>query len=301
MAIQEQAAPTVRARAGTYTAEPREGFRWGLVGRWVAVVVVAFIALAPFYWAVITSIKDNAEINFSPPTLFPQSFTLSNYQQAFTSVEPAFAKDLLNSFIVASCTTILALIVGSLCAYSIARLNFKGKGAVLGIVLSVNLFPLVAIVGPLYVLFTGPIYVYNNYIALIVPLMVISLPLTVWFLTSFFRDLPPDLEEAALVDGDTRLGALWHVVLPLTAPGVFTAAILSFIAAWSDFLTGLVLTADSAAQPVTVAIPAFNGEHVIAYGEIAAAAIVVTIPLVVMVLIFQRRIVSGLTAGAVKG
>ncbi|MEO8970650.1 MAG: carbohydrate ABC transporter permease [Ktedonobacteraceae bacterium] len=301
MAVQEQSAPNVRGKTGTYKAEPDNGFSWGIVGRYVAIVVVAFLALAPFYWAFITSIKSNLEQNFSPPTIVPESFTLSNYGNAFTSVAPAFAKDLLNSFIVASCTTILALIVGSLCAYAIARMQFKGKGAVLGIVLSVNLFPLVAIVGPLYVLFTGPIYVYNTYIALIIPLLVISLPLTVWFLTSFFRDLPPDLEEAALVDGDTRLGALWHVVLPLTAPGVFTAAILSFIAAWSDFITGLVLTTDSTAQPVTVAIPAFNGEHLIQYGEIAAAAIIVTIPLVVMVLIFQRRIVSGLTAGAVKG
>ena len=131
--------------------------------------------------------------------------------------------------------------------------------------------------------------------------LVISLPVTVYFLTSFFRDLPPDLEEAALVDGTTRMGALWRIVLPLTAPGVFTTAILSFITVWNDFLFGLTLTADSSAQTVTVAIPLFNGEHQIQFGEVSAAAIIVTIPLVIMVLFLQRRIVSGLTAGAVKG
>jgi multiple sugar transport system permease protein len=136
---------------------------------------------------------------------------------------------------------------------------------------------------------------------IIIPDLVITLPLTVWFLNSFFRDLPPDLEEAARVDGASRLGALWRIVLPLTAPGFFAAAILSFIAVWNDFLFGLSLTADESAQPVTVAISRFNGEHMISYGQLAAAAIVVTIPLVILVLILQRRIVSGLTAGAVKG
>jgi len=207
----------------------------------------------------------------------------------------------LNSTIVAISTTILALAFGSICAYAIARTKFRGKGAVLGIILSVQMFPLIALVGPLYVFFTSTINVYNTYVALIIPYLVISLPVTVYFLTSFFRDLPPDLEEAALVDGTTRMGALWRIVLPLTAPGVFTTAILSFITVWNDFLFGLTMTADSNAQTVTVAIPLFNGEHQIAFGEVSAAAIIVTIPLVIMVLFLQRRIVSGLTAGAVKG
>jgi len=163
------------------------------------------------------------------------------------------------------------------------------------------MFPLIALVGPLFVFFTGTINVYDTYVALIIPYLVIALPVTVYFLTSFFRDLPPDLEEAALVDGTTRLGALWRIVLPLTAPGVFTTAILSFITVWNDFLFGLTMTSDSNAQTVTVAIPLFNGEHQIAFGEVSAAAIIVTIPLVIMVLFLQRRIVSGLTAGAVKG
>jgi ABC-type glycerol-3-phosphate transport system permease component len=298
MAVQEQIVPSAKTHAD---AAPRQQVNWGAIGRYIAVAVVLFVALAPFYWTAITSIKVDSEINTSPPTIFPRSFTLGNYSQAFLSVQPAFAKDLLNSTIVAIITTLLALTFGSIAAYAIARTKFVGKGAVLAIVLSVQMFPLIALVGPLYVFFTGTFNVYNTYVALIIPYLVIALPVTVYFLTSFFRDLPPDLEEAALVDGTTRLGALWRIVLPLTAPGVFTTAILSFITVWNDFLFGLTLTSDPTAQTVTVAIPLFNGEHQIAFGEVSAAAIIVTIPLVVMVLFLQRRIVSGLTAGAVKG
>lgn len=299
MAVRDQAIPSAQARVADTT--PGRGIKWGVIGRYIAVIAVLIIALGPFYWTAITSIKVDSEINASPPTLFPQSFTTNNYSQAFLSVQPAFAKDLLNSTIVAIVTTILALLFGSIAAYAIARTKFRGKGGVLAIILSVQMFPLIALVGPLFVFFTGTINVYNTYVALIIPYLVIALPVTVYFLTSFFRDLPPDLEEAALVDGTTRLGALWRIVLPLTAPGVFTTAILSFITVWNDFLFGLTMTNDSNAQTVTVAIPLFNGEHQIAFGEVSAAAIVVTIPLVIMVLFLQRRIVSGLTAGAVKG
>ena len=298
MAVREQVVPSAQAKAAT-TPKPRTNL--GAIGRYIAVIVVLFIALAPFYWTAITSVKIDSEINGSP-TLFPHSFTTNSYTQAFLSVQPAFARDLLNSTIVAISTTILALIFGSICAYAIARTKFRGKAGVLAIILSVQMFPLIALVGPLFVFFTSPSFnVYNTYVALIIPYLVIALPVTVYFLTSFFRDLPPDLEEAALVDGTTRLGALWRIVLPLTAPGVFTTAILSFITVWNDFLFGLTMTEDYHAQTVTVAIPLFNGEHQIAFGEVSAAAIIVTIPLVIMVLFLQRRIVSGLTAGAVKG
>lgn len=300
MATQEQAVPTTRT-AAVAQRKPKQGERMGTIGRYIAVIIIVFISLAPLYWTFITSIKAPVEVNASPPTLFPQTFTLQNYRDIFLE-STYFLPDLKNSVIIATITTLLALLLGSLCAYALARTKFKGKLLVLGIVLSVNMFPFIAMVGPLFVLFTQPgIYAYNTYVALIVPDLVITLPITVWFLNSFFRDLPPDLEEAARVDGCTRLGALWRIILPLTAPGFFAAAILSFIAVWNDFLFGLSLSADENAQPVTVAISRFNGEHVIAYGQLAAAAIVVTIPLVILVLVLQRRIVSGLTAGAVKG
>jgi ABC-type glycerol-3-phosphate transport system permease component len=303
MAVQEQSAlpgkfSQAKARKRRI-ADEQNGWSWGKFGRYCAVALVVFVSLAPLYWTFITSIKNGVEINASPPTIIPHSFDLSNYQQVFTS--SFFLADLRNSTIIAAVTTVLALVIGILCAYAIARIKFIGKSFVLSTVLSVNMFPFIAIVGPLFVLFTGPIYIYNQYAALIFSDLILTLPLVIWFLTSFFRDMPPDLEESARVDGASRLRALWTIIVPLTAPGVFAAAILSFIAVWNDFLFGLSFTSDERAQPVTVGITRFNSEHVIAYGQLAAAAIVVTIPLVILVLIFQRRIVSGLTAGAVKG
>ena len=297
MAIQQHA--RAGAKAGAITAEPGKGLEWRKVVRYIAVVLVVFIALAPLYWTVVTSVKSGIELNVSPPTLFPHSFSFENYLSDLSTT--TFTRDLLNSAIIATVTTILALIVGVLCAYAVARLKFRGKGIVLGLALSVQMIPLIAIVGPLYVLYTSVIPIYNTYAALIIPDLVLSLPITVWFMVSFFRDLPPDLEEAALVDGASRMRALWEIIVPLTAPGVFAAAILSFIGVWNDFLFGLTLTTDSTAQPITVGVTRFAGEHTIPYGEIAAAAVIVTIPLVIVVLFLQKRIVSGLTAGAVKG
>ena len=297
MAVKEQV--SAGARANERTAKSGRGFPWGKVGRYTAVVLIVFICLAPLYWSIATAVKSGLELNSSPPTLFPHTFSLENFQSDFAL--STFTHDLLNSTIIATVTTILALIVGILCAYAIARTKFRGKAIVLGITLSVVLLPFIAMVGPLFVIFTGPIPVYNTYIALIIPDLVITLPITVWFMTSFFRELPPDLEEAARVDGASRMRALWYIIVPLTAPGVFAAAILTFIAVYNDFIFGLTLTADESAQPITVGVSRFAGEHTIPWGEIAAAAVIVTIPLAILVLILQRRIVSGLTAGAVKG
>ena len=297
MAVKEEVSTSVRA--STRTSESRKGFPWGSVGRYTAVALIVFIALAPLYWSIATSVKSGLELNATPPTLFPHSFSLQNFIDDLTL--STFTHDLLNSTIIATVTTILALIIGVLAAYAIARTKFYGKAFVLGLTLSVTLIPIIAMVGPLFVVFTGPIPVYNTYIALIIPDLVISLPITVWFMTSFFRDLPPDLEEAARVDGASRLRTLWSIIVPLTAPGVFAAAILTFITVYNDFLFGLTLTADESAQPITVGVSRFAGEHTIPWGEIAAAAVIVTIPLAILVLILQRRIVSGLTAGAVKG
>ncbi len=297
MTVKEQVFPDAKARAST--AEPRKGIPWGKIGRYTAVVLVVFVALAPLYWSIATSVKSGIELNASPPTLFPHSFSWENYLSDLAL--STFTRDLLNTTIIATITTFLALIIGILCAYAVARMKFHGKAVVLGITLSVTMIPLIALVAPLYVFFTGPFPVYNTYVALIIPDLVISLPVTVWFMTSFFRDLPPDLEEAALVDGATRLRALWLIIVPLTAPGVFAAAILTFIGVYNDFIFGLTLTTDENAQPITVGVSRFAGEHTIPWGEIAAAAVIVTIPLAIVVLFLQRRIVSGLTAGAVKG
>lgn len=297
MAVKEQVYP--EAKAGAKPAQPARRVPWGKIGRYIGVVLVVFVALAPLYWSIATSVKSGIELNVSPPTLFPHTFSLENYANDLSL--STFTHDLLNSTIIAVITTLLALFFGILCAYAVARMKFRGKSLVLGTTLSVAIIPLIAMVGPLYVFFTGPLPIYNTYAALIIPDLVLTLPITVWFMTSFFRDLPPDLEEAALVDGATRMRALWEVIVPLTAPGVFAAAILSFIAVWNDFLFGLTLTTDESAQPITVGVSRFAGEHTIPWGEIAAAAVIVTIPLAIVVLILQKRIVSGLTAGAVKG
>jgi len=297
MTVKEQVFPDAKAREST--AKPGKGIPWGKIGRYTAVVLVVFVALAPLYWSIATSVKSGIELNASPPTLFPHSFSWENYLSDLAL--STFTRDLLNTTIIATITTFLALIIGILCAYAVARMKFHGKAVVLGITLSVTMIPLIALVAPLYVFFTGPFPVYNTYVALIIPDLVISLPVTVWFMTSFFRDLPPDLEEAALVDGATPLRALWLIIVPLTAPGVFAAAILTFIGVYNDFIFGLTLTTDENAQPITVGVSRFAGEHTIPWGEIAAAAVIVTIPLAIVVLFLQRRIVSGLTAGAVKG
>jgi len=259
MAVKNQVLSGTQARERT--AEPGKGIQWGKIVRYLGVAFVVFIALAPLYWTVVTSVKSGLELNASPPTIFPHSFSLENYMNDLSL--STFTHALLNSAIIATVTTILALVIGVLCAYAIARMKFHGKGVVLGITLAVTMIPLIAMVGPLFVIFTGPLPVYNTYVALIIPDLVLSLPITVWFMTSFFRDLPPDLEEAALVDGATRLRALWEVIVPITAPGVFASAILSFIGVWNDFLFGLTLTTDEHAQPVTVAVSRFAGEHTI--------------------------------------
>lgn len=279
--------------------KPRKGIKWRKVVRYTAVAFVVFVSLAPLYWTIVTSVKSGLELNASPPTLFPHSFSADNYKTDLGL--NTFTRDLLNSTIIAAFSTIVALILGILCAYALARMKWYGKGVVLGLTLSLTIIPLIALVGPLFVVYTNVLPVYNTYIALIIPDLVLALPIIVWFMASFFRDLPPDLEEAALVDGATRLRALWAVIIPLTAPGVFASAILAFISVWNDFLFGLTLTTDEQAQPVTVGVTRFSGEHVIRWGELAAAAVIVTIPLVIVVLFLQKRIVAGLTAGAVKG
>jgi ABC-type glycerol-3-phosphate transport system permease component len=299
MLLQKPAAHIEQKKSANNVAQKRTTDQVGLIGHYFAVILVVFLALAPLYWTFITSIKNGVELFVSPPTLFPHSFDLSNYVQVFNS--PFFLPTLKNSALIALLTTLLSLLFGILCAYALARLHFAGKSVVLSTVLSVNMFPFIAMVGPLFVLFTGPFYVYNTYTALIIPDLLLTLPLTIWFLNSFFREMPIDLEEAARMDGASRLRTLWEILIPLAAPGVFSVMILSFIAVWNDFLFGFTLTSDEQAQPVTVGITHFSSEHVIAYGQLAAASIIVTIPLVLLVLLLQRRIVAGLTAGAVKG
>lgn len=262
------------------------------------VAAFVLVSLAPLIWVFKMSIITQAELTASPPTLLPQTLTWANYQTIFS--DPGFQRALLNSTIIAGTTTVICLGLGSVAGYAIARLRFRGKGPFLTLILAIAFFPPVAVIGPLFLIFSD-LGIVNTYAAMIITDTVFALPLTVWLLVAFFKELPFDLEEAAKVDGATTLQAFTKVIVPISAPGVFTTAILTFIFAWNEFLFANTFAFDASTQPVTVVIPSFAGIFTINYGAQAAAAIVVTVPLVILVLILQRRIVSGLTAGAVKG
>ena len=265
---------------------------------WIAVAAIVVFCLFPFYWLINISLKTGNDLQNS--NLIPPHPTLSNYSAIFKN--PDFTASLRNSAIVALATTIFALVVGSFCAYALARLKLRGKAIILAVVLSISTFPQIAIAAPLFKLWSD-LGIFNTYIGLIIPYLTFALPLSIYILVSFFREIPKDLEEAALVDGATYFQAFRKVVVPLAAPGLATAGILTFIGAWNELLLAVTLTSSSSARTVPAAILFFTGasEHEVPYGSIAAASIVISVPLIILVLFFQKRIVAGLTAGAVKG
>ncbi|MCA0986624.1 carbohydrate ABC transporter permease [Guptibacillus algicola] len=265
---------------------------------YVFLAVFVFVVMFPFLWMLASSIKPLSELfgekAFSPFTSNP---TLQNYVSVF--VEYPFMRYLWNSFVVAGVTTVYTVLVASFAAYAIARLNFRGKPIILGVVLSVSMFPQIATISPIYI-FLKNLGLTNSYLGLIIPYTTITLPLSIWILVTFFRKIPFDLEEAARIDGASLWQTYWKVIMPLAVPGIFTTAILVFIAAWNEFLFALTINTADKFKTVPVGIALFQGQFTIPWGEISAATVVVTIPLVIMVLIFQRRIVSGLTSGSVK-
>lgn len=273
--------------------------RWASARTYVSAAVIILWCLLPGYWMVVTAFRDVGFTYDSTP--FFTHVTLDNFATAFSTERGnRFGQALLNSLIVSSITTLIALVIGVFAAYALARLNFAGKYLVLGFILGASMFPGVALVTPLFQLFTNLSWI-GTYQALIIPNISFVLPLTIYTLTSFFREMPWELEEAARIDGCTQGQAFRKVIMPLAAPAVFTTAILAFISAWNEFLIASQLS-NSATQTVTVAIASFAGSepHQEPYTAVMAAGTIVTIPLVIMVLVFQRKIVSGLTAGAVK-
>ncbi|QGU06592.1 Trehalose transport system permease protein SugB [Corynebacterium occultum] len=266
---------------------------------YTGVVFILFWGLAPFYWMVITALRDSSHTFDTTP--WPTHVTLQNFRDALaTDKGNNFLAAIGNSVIISVTTTAIAVAVGVFTAYALARLNFRGKGLVTGIILGASMFPGIALVTPLFQLF-GDIGWIGSYQALIIPNISFALPLTIYTLVSFFRQLPWELEEAARVDGASRGQAFRLVLLPLAAPALFTTAILAFIATWNEFMLARQLST-TATEPVTVAIARFSGPSSFEYpyAAVMAAGALVTIPLIIMVLIFQRRIVSGLTAGGVK-
>ena len=265
---------------------------------WVAVAAIVVFCLAPFYWLINVSLKTGPDLSGSDA--IPPHPTLDNYTSIFQNDD--FVHALGNSAIVSLTTTALALVVGSFCAYALARLKFPAKYVLLALVLSITTFPPIAIATPVFKLWSD-IGLFNTLPGLIIPYLTFALPLAIYILMTFFKEIPKDLEEAALVDGATRFTAFRKIVIPLAAPGLATAGILTFIAAWNEFLFAVTLTSTPAARTVPAAIAFFTGstEFEQPLGTISAASVVISIPLIVLVLLFQKRIVAGLTAGAVKG
>jgi multiple sugar transport system permease protein len=268
------------------------------VGLWTAVVVICVFCLMPFYWLINVSLKTGSDL--SNADLLPPSPSLDNYTSIFENDD--FTSALRNSVIITTVTTALALVFGSFAAYALARLRFPFKFLILAIVLSISTFPPIAIAAPIFKLWTD-IGIYNTYTGLIVPYLTFALPLAIYILASFFKEIPKELEEAALVDGATHFQAFRKVVLPLAAPGLVTAGLLTAFFVWNEFLLAVTLTSSPEAYTVPVAVANFTGstEFEVPLGTISAASVVITIPLVALVIVFQKRIVAGMTAGAVKG
>jgi multiple sugar transport system permease protein len=251
-------------------------------------------------WIIMLSFKPEAETAEGSPQFLPKSWSLENYQAVLE--DPLFQRALINSFGISLIATALSVVFATFAAYAIARLDFKGKKIVLSIALAIAMFPVVSLVGPLFDMWRT-LSLYDTWPGLIIPYMSFTLPLAIWTLTAFFREIPWELEQAARVDGATAWQAFRKVIVPLAAPGVFTAAILTFFFAWNDFVFGISLTSTTNARPVPAALAFFVGPDQFnpPTSTLSAAAVVVTIPIIVIVLIFQRKIVSGLTSGAVKG
>jgi len=286
--------------------KPNHDSRWwlGKVASVVGMALIVIYCLVPFYWMVISSLR--------LPTMglsndyFPNPVSLENYPGVF-SAQNNFFRAILNSVVVSVTTTVLTLVFGIIGAYALARLRFAAKGFVLSIIIGASMFPGVTLLIPLFKLFTGsydwlPIHWLNQYQAAIIPSLSFGLPLCVWNLTAFFRQLPVELEQAAMVDGCTPGEAFRLIILPLAAPGVFTTAILTFIAVWNEFMISLTFLQARDMKTATVALSQFTGTlgFNTPYGSIMAAGVITTVPLLLLVLFFQRRIVAGLTAGGVK-
>ena len=260
-------------------------------------VLLVLMLLFPIYWAIVSSLTPESRL-FGAAALVPQELVFDHYRVLFATRD--FWTPIRNSLVVAGSTTAVAVALGSICAYALARLRFRGKAPVLAFVLAVSMFPQISIVSPLYLLLRE-LRLLNTYPGLVLPYLSFAMPLTIWLLAGFFRQLPADLEEAAAMDGAGRLRTFWTIIVPLSWPGIATTAILTFLYCWNEFLFALSFTLGPERYTVPVAITLFRGQYQVPWGEILAAAVVATIPVVVIVLIAQRGIVAGLTSGAVKG
>jgi multiple sugar transport system permease protein len=271
----------------------RKGAGWAL-----ASILIVIYTLIPLAWIVSLSFKPGDDINNHK--FLPTTWSWDNYRTVFKT--DLFTSALRNSIGISLIATFISVVLATLAAYAIARLQFRGKKLILSMALAIAMFPTVALVSPLFDMWRS-LGLYDTWLGLILPYLSFTLPLSIWVLSAFFREIPWEMEQAAQVDGATSWQAFRKVIVPLAAPGVFTAAILTFFFAWNDFVFGISLTASERSRPVPAALAFFTGESYFQQpaAAISAAAVVVTIPVIVLVLVFQRKIVSGLTSGAVKG
>ena len=266
----------------------------------IAGIVIVIYSIFPVLWMISLSFKPPSDIVSRDPQFLPSTFTLDNFAQIFS--QPLFTRALINSIGIAVIATVISVIIAMFAAYAIARLEFPGKKVLLSLALAIAMFPQAALVGPLFDMWRG-LGIYDTWLGLIIPYLTFALPLSIWTMSAFFRQIPWEMEHAAQVYGATQWQAFRKVIVPLAAPGVFTTAILTFFFCWNDFLFAISLTSTDSARTVPAALAFFQGasyfESPVPY--IMAASVIVTIPVVILVLIFQRRIVAGLTSGAVKG
>ncbi len=274
--------------------------RLGQVGLYALVALISLFCLFPFYFAIVTSLKSGTEL-FST-SLWPVAPSLKNYVALFTVAEQPFGRHILNSLGVSSLVVVASLLLGVTAAYALGRIQFRGRGLLLLTVLAVSMFPQVAVLSGMFELMQA-IGFYNHWWGLTLPYMVFTLPFTVWVLTTFIRDLPKELEEAAIMDGCTPWSIITKVFLPVMWPALVTTGLLAFIAAWNEFMFALTFVLDNNDRTVPVSISLISGadKYEIPWGKIMAASVLVTLPLIILVLAFQRKIVGGLTSGAVKG
>ena len=266
--------------------------------RFMAAAAVVVNGFFPALWILLTSLKTEAELVAKPITWWPQNATLQNYVQAFT--DQPLLRYLGNSVVVALLATVCSLVVSAGAAYAIARLNLKHRQLILTCIVASSMFPLVTLLVPIFETMRT-LGLLNTYTALVLPYIVLNLPVCTLVLVSFFQAIPRDLENAAMIDGCTRLGALWRVVVPLAAPGVFTAGILAFVNAWDEFLLALSLNASASMRTLPVGITLYQGEFSFPWPIISAALIVAIVPIAVLIALFQERVVGGLTQGGLKG
>ena len=270
------------------------GNRWTVYG-----ILILLWALFPLLWMLSLSFKDPSTFRSAEPTFFPEEWVWTNYETVFS--DTLFTSALRNSVGIALIATTLSVIVAMFASYAIARLDFPGKKVLLSMALAIAMFPQAALVGPLFNMWRN-LGIYDTWLGLVIPYLTFALPLSIWTMSAFFRQIPWEMEQAAQVDGATAWQAFRKVIIPLAAPGVFTTAILTFIHSWNEFIIALSMANDPAIQTATVAISKFTGasDFQAPFGAQMAAGVVVTIPLMIMVLVFQRRIVEGLTSGATK-